>query len=262
MHVDKDVRFYSAKGDKLYHYMGVSAFAQYTVLHQESVAVIDKKAPLEKVNLLGCGLPTGWGAVENTAKVEAGSSVAVFGLGTVGLAVIEAAKRAGAKRIIGVDIDPKKYALAKNFGATECISPKDDPKPVQQVIVGMTGGGVDYSFDCTGNVDVMRAALEACHIGWGQSVIIGVAGAGKEISTRPFQLVTGRVWKGTAFGSYRSRTEVPKLVDKVQKGELKIDPYITHNLNLNDINKAFQLMHNGESLRAVIWMDNNAPSRK
>jgi S-(hydroxymethyl)glutathione dehydrogenase/alcohol dehydrogenase len=261
MHVDKDVRFHSKGGDPLFHYMGVSAFAQFTVLHQESVAVIDKKAPLEKVNLLGCGLPTGWGAVQNTAKVEADSSVAVFGLGTVGLAVIEASKRAGAKRIIGVDIDAKKYKLAKEFGATECVNPKDDTRPIQQVIVAMTGGGVDYSFDCTGNVDVMRAALEACHIGWGQSVIIGVAGAGKEISTRPFQLVTGRVWKGTAFGSYRSRSEVPKLVDRVQKGELKIDPYITHNLNLKDINQAFKLMHNGESLRTVIWMDGNAPTK-
>lgn len=253
-------RFTAASdGTELFHYMGTSTFSQYTVVHQESVAKIRKDAPLEKVNLLGCGLATGWGAVKNTAKVEEGSIVAVFGLGTVGLSVIEGAKMARAKRIIAVDVDPNKFKMAGNFGATEFVNPKDHAKPIQQVLVEMTGGGVDYSFDCTGNVQVMRSALEACHIGWGQSVIIGVAGAGQEIATRPFQLVTGRVWKGTAFGGYKSRSQVPGLVDAYMNGEVQIDPYVTHNLDLNDINKAFTLMHEGKSLRAVIWMDNNCP---
>jgi len=253
-------RFTAASdGTELFHYMGTSTFSQYTVLHEESVAKIRKDAPLEKVNLLGCGLATGWGAVANTAQVEAGSSVAVFGLGTVGLSVIEGAAKAKAKRIIAVDIDPKKWDMARQFGATEYVNPADHTKPIQQVLVELTGGGVDYSFDCTGNVQVMRSALEACHIGWGQSVIIGVAGAGQEISTRPFQLVTGRQWRGTAFGGYKSRSQVPGLVDAYMNNEVQIDPYITHNLNLSDINEAFQLMHEGKSLRAVIWMDNNCP---
>lgn len=254
------VRFRAASdGLELFHYMGTSTFSQYTVLHEESVAKIRQDAPLEKVNLLGCGLATGWGAVKNTAKVEADSVVAVFGLGTVGLSVIEGSKNAAAKRIIAVDLDPKKFDLAAKFGATDFVNPKDYDKPIQQVLVDMTGGGVDYSFDCTGNVQVMRSALEACHIGWGQSVIIGVAGAGQEISTRPFQLVTGRQWKGTAFGGYKSRSQVPGLVDAYMNGEVQIDPYVTHNVNLKDINDAFVLMHEGKSLRAVIWMDNNAP---
>jgi len=253
-------RFKAASdGAELFHYMGTSTFSQYTVLHEESVAKIRKDAPLDKVNLLGCGLATGWGAVENTAKVEAGSSVAVFGLGTVGLSVIEGAAKAKAKRIIAVDLDPKKYEMAKQFGATEYVNPKDHDKPIQQVLVDMTGGGLDYTFDCTGNVQVMRSALEACHIGWGQSVIIGVAGAGQEIATRPFQLVTGRQWKGTAFGGFKSRSQVPQLVDQYMNKEVQIDPYVTHNLNFTDINEAFQLMHEGKSLRAVIWMGNDCP---
>lgn len=261
MKADKGTRFQAASdGAELFHYMGTSTFSQYTVVHEESVAKIRKDAPLDKVNLLGCGLATGWGAVENTAKVEPDSIVAVFGCGTVGLSVIEGAKKAKAKRIIAVDLDPQKYDLASKFGATECVNPKDYDRPIQQVLVEMTGGGVDYSFDCTGNVHVMRAALEACHIGWGQSVIIGVAGAGQEIATRPFQLVTGRVWKGTAFGGYKSRSQVPGLVDAYMNGEVQIDPYVTHNVNLKDINEAFMLMHKGESLRAVIWMDDDCPT--
>mmetsp|Transcript_4153 Transcript_4153/g.5619 ORF Transcript_4153/g.5619 Transcript_4153/m.5619 type:complete len:427 (-) Transcript_4153:226-1506(-) len=255
MKADEGSRFTASDGSTLWHYMGTSTFSQYTVLHQESVAVIRKDAPLEKVNLLGCGLATGWGAVENTAQVEKDSTCAVFGLGAVGLSVIEGCKMAGAKKIIGVDIDPKKYPKAQEFGATDFVNPNDHEEPIQQVLVNMTGGGVDYSFECVGNTDLMRAALEATHIGWGQSVIIGVAGAGKEISTRPFQLVTGRVWKGTAFGGYKSRSEVPGLVEDYMDGKKLIDPYITHNLPLEDINKAFELMHKGESLRAVIWMD-------
>jgi S-(hydroxymethyl)glutathione dehydrogenase/alcohol dehydrogenase len=260
MKADSGVRFKTASdGIPLWHYMGTSTFSQYTVLHAESVAKIRKDAPLDKVNLLGCGLPTGWGAVQNTAQVEEGGSVAVFGLGTVGLSVLEGAKNAKAGRIIAVDLDPKKFEMAKQFGATDCVNPKDHDKPIQEVLVEMTNGGLDYTLDCTGNVGVMRSALEACHIGWGQSVVIGVAGAGQEIATRPFQLVTGRVWKGTAFGGYKSRSQVPGLVDAYMNGEVQIDPYVTHNVNLNDINSAFTLMHEGKSLRAVVWMDNNAP---
>lgn len=261
MKSDESTRFTAMDGTPLWHYMGTSTFAQYTVLHQESVAKIRKDAPLEKVNLLGCGLATGWGAALNTAKVEAGSSVAVFGLGAVGLSTIEGCKMAGAARIIAVDIDPGKWEAAKSFGATEFVNPKDHDKPIQEVLVGMTGGGVDYSFECVGNVDLMRAALECTHIGWGISVIVGVAAAGKEISTRPFQLVTGRTWKGTAFGGFKSRTEVPQLVEKYIAGEAKIDEYITHNMNLSNINEAFGLMHRGECLRCVIWMDDDAPAK-
>ncbi|MBA0758448.1 hypothetical protein Gotri_021444, partial [Gossypium trilobum] len=213
----------------------------YTVVHDVSVAKIDPQAPLDKVCLLGCGVPTGLGAVWNTAKVEPGAIVAIFGLGTVGLAVAEGAKSAGASRIIGVDIDSKKF--------------DDYDKPIQQVLVDLTDGGVDYSFECIGNVSVMRAALECCHKGWGTSVIIGVAASGQEISTRPFQLVTGRVWKGTAFGGFKSRSQVPWLVDKYMKKEIKIDEYITHNLTLGDINKAFDLMHEGGCLRCVLKMN-------
>jgi len=254
-------RFTAASDNtELFHYMGTSTFSQYTVLHEESVAKIRQDAPLEKVNLIGCGLATGWGAVANTAKVEAGSSAAVFGLGTLGLAVIEGLQKAKATRIIGLDIDDKKFAKAKEFGATDVVNPKDHDKPIQQVVTEMTNGGVDYSFDCTGNVKIMRAALEACHIGWGQSVIIGVAASGQEISTRPFQLVTGRVWKGTAFGGYKSRSQVPGLVDAYMNGEVKIDEYVTHNVNLSNINDALRLMHEGKSLRTVIWMDDDAPA--
>lgn len=261
MKADGKPRFKAVSdGTEFFHYMGISSFSQYTVLHEESVAKIRKDAPLEKVNLLGCGLATGYGAVENTAKVEAGSSVAVFGCGTVGLACLDGAKRAGAKRIYAVDLDDKKFALAKLFGATDCVNPKDYDKPIQEVLVELTNGGLDYTFECTGNVHVMRSALEACHIGWGQSVVIGVGAAGAEISTRPFQLVTGRVWKGTAFGGYQSRTDVPRLVDQYMNGDFQIDPFITHNLNLKDINESFVFLHEGKSLRTVIWMDNDCPS--
>ncbi|EFJ15470.1 hypothetical protein SELMODRAFT_149322 [Selaginella moellendorffii] len=254
MLADGQPRF-SVKGKPIYHFMGTSTFSEYTVVHDVSVAKINPEAPLDKVCLLGCGIPTGLGAVFNTAKVEAGSTVAVFGLGTVGLAVCEGAKKAGASRIIGVDMNPAKYELAKKFGATEFVNPKDHDKPIQQVLVDLTDGGVDYSFECIGNVKVMRAALEACHRGWGTSVIIGVAGAGQEISTRPFQLVTGRVWKGTAFGGYKSRSDVPKLVEQYLQKEIKVDEYITHNFKLDSINEAFELLEAGKCLRAVIHME-------
>nr|BAJ83825.1 glutathione-dependent formaldehyde dehydrogenase [Epipremnum aureum] len=248
---DRKSRF-SINGKPIYHFMGTSTFSQYTVVHDVSVAKIDPKAPLEKVCLLGCGVATGLGAVWNTAKVEAGSIVAIFGLGTVGLAVAEGAKTAGASRIIGIDIDSKKFDVAKNFGVTEFVNPKDYEKPIQQVLVDLTDGGVDYSFECIGNVSVMRAALECCHKGWGTSVIVGVAASGQEISTRPFQLVTGRVWKGTAFGGFKSRSQVPWLVDKYMKKEIKVDEYITHNLTLGEINKGFDFMHEGSCLRCVL----------
>ena len=262
MKADESTRFTAAKdGTKLWHYMGTSTFSQYTVLHEESVAKIRGDAPLDKVNLLGCGLATGWGAVQNTAKVEAGSSCAVFGMGAVGLSVIEGCVKAGAGRIIAIDTNDEKRGVAEEFGATDFVNPKDHgDTPIQDVLVDMTGGGVDYSFECVGNVDLMRAALEATHIGWGVSTIIGVAGAGQEIRTRPFQLVTGRTWKGTAFGGYKSRSEVPGLVDDYMAGDVKIDEYITHNRNLDDINEAFSLLHGGECLRCVIWMGNDAPA--
>ncbi|GAU27547.1 hypothetical protein TSUD_29800 [Trifolium subterraneum] len=250
---DRQSRF-SVNGKPIYHFMGTSTFSQYTVVHDVSVAKIDPIAPLDKVCLLGCGVPTGLGAVWNTAKVEAGSIVAVFGLGTVGLAVAEGAKAAGASRIIGIDIDSNKFERAKNFGVTEFINPKEHEKPIQQVIVDLTDGGVDYSFECIGNVSVMRAALECCHKGWGTSVIVGVAASGQEISTRPFQLVTGRVWKGTAFGGFKSRSQVPWLVNKYLNKEIKVDEYITHSLTLPEINSAFDLMHEGGCLRCVLAM--------
>ncbi|KAG5383364.1 hypothetical protein IGI04_034834 [Brassica rapa subsp. trilocularis] len=248
---DRKSRF-SVNGKPIYHFMGTSTFSQYTVVHDVSVAKIDPKAPLEKVCLLGCGVPTGLGAVWNTAKVEPGSNVAIFGLGTVGLAVAEGAKTAGATRIIGIDIDSKKYETAKKFGVNEFVNPKDHQKPIQEVIVDLTDGGVDYSFECIGNVSVMRAALECCHKGWGTSVIVGVAASGQEISTRPFQLVTGRVWKGTAFGGFKSRTQVPWLVEKYMNKEIKVDEYITHSMTLGEINKAFDLLHEGTCLRCVL----------
>ncbi|CAH8278449.1 unnamed protein product [Arabidopsis lyrata] len=248
---DRKSRF-SVNGKPIYHFMGTSTFSQYTVVHDVSVAKIDPHAPLDKVCLLGCGVPTGLGAVWNTAKVEPGSNVAIFGLGTVGLAVAEGAKTAGASRIIGIDIDSKKYETAKKFGVNEYVNPKDHDKPIQEVIVELTDGGVDYSFECIGNVSVMRAALECCHKGWGTSVIVGVAASGQEISTRPFQLVTGRVWKGTAFGGFKSRTQVPWLVEKYLNKEIKVDEYITHNLTLGEINKAFDLLHEGSCLRCVL----------
>jgi len=250
---DRQSRF-SKDGKPIYHFMGTSTFSQYTVVHAVSVAKINPEAPLEKVCLLGCGIPTGLGAVWNAAKVEKGANVAIFGLGTVGLAVAEGAKAAGAARIIGVDLDPFKIEQAKSFGVTEGLNPKDSKKSTQETIIEMTDGGVDYSFDCTGNVSVMRSALECCHKGWGTSVIIGVAAAGQEISTRPFQLVTGRVWKGTAFGGFKSRTQVPELVEKYMKKEIKVDEYITHTMKLAQINEAFELLHSGKCLRCVLSM--------
>jgi S-(hydroxymethyl)glutathione dehydrogenase/alcohol dehydrogenase len=248
---DETSRF-SLNGKPIYHFMGTSTFAEYTVLPEISVAKVSKAAPLDKVCLLGCGITTGIGAVLNTAKVEPGSTVAVFGLGGVGLSVIQGAVLAKASRIIVVDINPEKFEFAKLLGATDCINPKDYDKPIQQVIVDLTDGGVDYSFEAIGNVHTMRAALECCHKGWGESTIIGVAGAGQEISTRPFQLVTGRVWRGSAFGGVKGRTELPGYVERYLKGEIKIDEFVTHTMPLEDINRAFDLMHHGESIRSVI----------
>jgi S-(hydroxymethyl)glutathione dehydrogenase/alcohol dehydrogenase len=243
---------FSKNGQPIHHYMGTSTFSEYTVVPEIAVAKINKEAPLEKVCLLGCGVTTGIGAVLNTAKVERGSSVAVFGLGGIGLAVIIGAVMAGASRIIGIDLNPDKFAIAEQLGATDCLNPRDFEAPIQQVIIDQTDGGVDYSFECIGNVEVMRAALEACHKGWGESTIIGVAGAGQEISTRPFQLVTGRVWRGTAFGGVRGRSELPLYVEKAQRGEIPLDAFITHTMGLDAINEAFELMHAGKSIRTVI----------
>ena len=243
---------FSSNGEMIHHYMGTSTFSEYTVLPEIAVAKINREAPLEKVCLLGCGVTTGIGAVHNTAKVEQGSSVAVFGLGGIGLAVIIGAVQAGAERIIGIDINPDKFTIARELGATECINPKDHSAPIHEVLIDLTDGGVDYSFECVGNVELMRAALEACHKGWGESVIIGVAGAGQEISTRPFQLVTGRVWRGSAFGGVRGRSQLPGYVESFQKGDIPLDTFITHTMGLKDINRAFELMHKGESIRSVV----------
>ncbi len=243
---------FSLNGKPVFHYMGTSTFSEYTVLPEISVAKISKEAPLEKMCLLGCGVTTGIGAVLNTAKVEPGATVAVFGLGGIGLSVIQGAVMAKASRIVGVDINPAKFELAKQLGATDLVNPADHDAPIQNVIVDLTDGGVDYSFECIGNVDVMRSALECCHKGWGESIIIGVAGAGQHIATRPFQLVTGRVWRGTAFGGVRGRTELPGMVDQAMKGEIIIDPFITHTMPLDEINEAFHLMHEGKSIRSVI----------
>nr|WP_265950291.1 S-(hydroxymethyl)glutathione dehydrogenase/class III alcohol dehydrogenase [Dechloromonas sp. A34] len=248
---DGTTRF-SYKGQPIYHYMGCSTFSEYTVLPEISLAKIAKDAPLEKVCLLGCGVTTGIGAVLNTAKVEAGATVAIFGLGGIGLAAIIGATMAKASRIIAIDINPAKFEIARQLGATDCVNPKDCAKPIQEVIVDMTDGGVDYSFECVGNVHLMRAALECCHKGWGESTIIGVAGAGQEISTRPFQLVTGRVWRGSAFGGVKGRSELPGYVEKAQKGEIPLDTFITHTMPLERINEAFDLMHEGKSIRTVI----------
>jgi S-(hydroxymethyl)glutathione dehydrogenase/alcohol dehydrogenase len=236
----------------LHHYMGTSTFSEYTVLPEIAVARINQKAPLEKVCLLGCGVTTGIGAVRNTAKVEPGSTVAVFGLGGIGLAVVIGAVMAGASRIIGIDVNPEKFAIARQLGATDCINPRDHDAPIQQVIIDLTDGGVDYSFECIGNVEVMRAALESCHKGWGESTIIGVAGAGQEISTRPFQLVTGRVWRGSAFGGVKGRSQLPGFVEEFQRGLIPLDTFITHTMGLDRINEAFELMHQGKSIRSVI----------
>ncbi|KON79773.2 S-(hydroxymethyl)glutathione dehydrogenase/class III alcohol dehydrogenase [Azoarcus sp. PA01] len=248
---DGTTRF-SYNGQPIYHYMGTSTFSEYTVVPEISLAKIPKEAPLDKVCLLGCGVTTGIGAVLNIAKVEPGATVAIFGLGGIGLAAILGAKMAKASRIIGIDLNPAKFDLARQLGATDVVNPNDHAKPIQDVIVEMTDGGVDYSFECVGNVKLMRAALECCHKGWGESTIIGVAGAGQEISTRPFQLVTGRVWRGSAFGGVRGRTELPGYVEKAQRGEIPLDVFITHHLPLEDINRAFELMHAGQSIRSVI----------
>lgn len=246
---------FSKDGKPIYHYMGTSTFSEYTVLPEISVAKISKDAPLEKVCLLGCGVTTGIGAVMNTAKVEPGATVAVFGLGGIGLSAIIGAVMAKASRIVAVDMNPAKFDIAKQLGATDFINPKDHDRPIQDVIVDLTDGGVDYSFECIGNTNVMRSALECCHKGWGESIIIGVAGAGQEISTRPFQLVTGRVWRGSAFGGVRGRTELPGYVERAQRGEIPLDTFITHTMGLEDINKAFDLMHEGKSIRTVIHFD-------
>ncbi len=243
---------FSKSGDPIFHYMGTSTFSEYTVLPEIAVAKINKAAPLEKVCLLGCGITTGIGAVLNTAKVEAGATVAVFGLGGVGLSAIQGATMAKASRIIAIDINPGKFELAMQMGATDTVNPKDHSVPIQEVIVEMTDGGVDYSFECIGNVQLMRSALECCHKGWGESVIVGVAGAGQEISTRPFQLVTGRVWRGTAFGGCKGRSQLPGMVDQYMEGGIKVDEFITHTMPLEDINTAFDLMHEGKSIRSVI----------
>ena len=243
---------FSLNGETLYHYMGTSTFSEYSVMPEISLAKINSQAPLDKVCLLGCGITTGIGAVLNTAKVEAGSSVAVFGLGGIGLSVVQGAVMAGASRILAVDLNDDKFEMAKMLGATDFVNPAKYDQPIQDVIVDLTDGGVDYSFECIGNTDVMRSALECCHKGWGESVIIGVAGAGQEISTRPFQLVTGRVWRGTAFGGVRGRSELPGYVDNYMAGKINIDDMVTHTMGLEDINKAFDLMHSGESIRSVV----------
>jgi len=245
-------RRFSMNGKPIYHYMGCSTFSEYTVVPEIALAKVNKAAPLDKICLLGCGVTTGIGAVLNTAKVEPGSSVAVFGLGGIGLSCIQGAVMAKAGRIIAVDLNPDKWEIAKALGATDFINPKTLSGSVTEAIVEMTNGGVDYSFECIGNVHVMREALECCHNGWGVSTIIGVAGAGQEISTRPFQLVTGRTWKGTAFGGVKGRTELPGYVDRYMNGEIELDRMVTHTMPLEDINRAFDLMHSGESIRSVI----------
>ena len=243
---------FSKGGKQIFHYMGTSTFSEYTVLPEIAVAKISDKAPLEKVCLLGCGITTGIGAVLNTAKVEPGATVAVFGLGGVGLSAIQGATIAKAGRIIAVDINPDKFELAMQMGATDTVNPKDYEEPIQEVLIDLTNGGVDYSFECVGNTSLMRAALECCHKGWGESVIIGVAGAGQEICTRPFQLVTGRVWRGTAFGGCKGRSQLPGMVEQYMDGDIKVDEFITHTMPLEDINSAFDLMHEGKSIRSVI----------
>jgi S-(hydroxymethyl)glutathione dehydrogenase / alcohol dehydrogenase len=248
---DGTTRF-SYQGKPIYHYMGCSTFSEYTVVNEISLAKINPAADHEKVCLLGCGVTTGLGAVKNTAKVKEGDTVAVFGVGGIGLAVIQGAKQAKAGRIIAVDTNPSKFDLARVMGATDCINPKDFDKSIQDVIVEMTDGGVEFSFECIGNVNVMRSALECCHKGWGESIIIGVAGAGQEISTRPFQLVTGRVWRGSAFGGVKGRTQLPGMVEDAMAGKINLDPFVTHTMGLEKINEAFDLMHAGKSIRTVI----------
>ncbi len=243
---------FSLNGEKLFHYMGTSTFANFTVLPEIALAKIREDAPFDKVCYIGCGVTTGIGAVINTAKVEPGSNVVVFGLGGIGLNVIQGARLVGCDRIVGVDINPGRQALAEKFGMTHFVNPNEVEGDLVPYLVDLTRGGADYSFECIGNVEVMRTALECCHKGWGESIIIGVAGAGREIATRPFQLVTGRVWRGTAFGGAKGRTDVPRIVDWYMEGKINIDDLITHTMPLDDINKGFDLMHAGESIRSVI----------
>ena len=245
---------FSIGGETLFHYMGTSTFSEYSVMPEIAVAKVRKDAPFDKICYIGCGVTTGIGAVINTAKVEPGSNVVVFGLGGIGLNVVQGARLAGANMIVGVDINPDRKALGERYGMTHFVNPKelDGDQDLVNYLVDLTGGGADYSFECIGNVNTMRQALECCHKGWGESVIIGVAGAGQEISTRPFQLVTGRVWRGTAFGGARGRTDVPKIVDWYMDGKIDIDSMITHTMPLDDINKGFDLMHRGESIRGVV----------
>ena len=243
---------FSLGGEKLFHYMGTSTFANYSVMPEIAVAKVREDAPFDKICYIGCGVTTGLGAVINTAGVEPGANVVVFGLGGIGLNVIQGARIAGADKIVGVDLNPSKASLAGKFGMTHFVNPKEVEGDLVPYLVDLTDGGADYSFECIGNVATMRQALECCHRGWGVSVIIGVAGAGQEISTRPFQLVTGRVWKGTAFGGAKSRTEVPRIVDWYMDGKINIDDLITHTMKLDDINSAFDLMHEGKSIRSVV----------
>lgn len=249
---DGTTRFSMLDGTPILHYMGCSTFSNFTVLPEIALAKINSKAPFDKVCYIGCGVTTGIGAVINTAKVEIGSRTIVFGLGGIGLNVIQGLRLAGADQIVGVDLNPQKSKMANKFGMTDYVNPNEVSGDLVQHLVNITRGGADYTFDATGNVEVMRAALESAHKGWGESIIIGVAPAGAEISTRPFQLVTGRVWKGTAFGGARGRTDVPKIVDWYMEGKIEIDPMITHTFGLEEINKGFDLMHAGESIRSVV----------
>jgi len=243
---------FSVGGKELLHYMGTSTFSNYTVVPEIAVAKVREDAPFDKICYIGCGVTTGLGAVINTAKVEPGSNVVVFGLGGIGLNVIQGARMVGADMIVGVDINPKKREVAEKFGMTHFVDPREVEGDLVPYLVDLTKGGADYSFECIGNVEIMRAALECCHKGWGESIIIGVAGAGEEIATRPFQLVTGRVWRGTAFGGAKGRRDVPKIVDWYMDGKINIDDLITHTMPLSEINNAFDLMHEGESIRSVI----------
>ena len=245
---------FSLNGERLFHYMGTSTFANFTVVPEIALAKIRQDAPFDKVCYIGCGVTTGIGAVINTAKVEAGANVAVFGLGGIGLNVVQGARMAGAERIIGIDLNAQRRSLAEQFGMTDYINPNDVDNIVE-AIIDMTDGGVDYSFECIGNTDVMRDALECCHKGWGESIIIGVAAAGKEIATRPFQLVTGRVWRGTAFGGAKGRSDVPQIVDWYMEGKINIDDLITHTFILDEINQGFDVMHRGESTRSIVVYD-------
>lgn len=248
---DGTTRF-RCKGQDLYHFMGVSTFAEYTVCAEISVAKVDHNAPLDKVCLLGCGISTGYGAAINTAKVEAGSTCAVWGMGAVGLAAIMGCKDQGASMIIAIDLNNDKEKVSRDFGATHFVNPKELSKPIEQVLIEMTDGGLDYTFECVGNIHTMRSALESCHKGWGVSTILGVAGAGKEISTRPFQLVTGRTWQGSAFGGWKSRDSVPKMVDDYMSKKMKLDEFVTHHFKLDQVNEAFDAMHAGDCIRAII----------